>query len=100
MSHAPPALQAMPWRFFIGTGLFQRLHCLEYTSMPIMNDAHIWPFLHNCYLYLSEEPQPAVGVLALQKSKCKWDDLVVSILSNGDQYLTLMLAYKKCFIYT
>jgi hypothetical protein len=96
MSHAPPALQVKPWRFFIGTGLFQHLHNLQYTSMPIMNYANIRPLLHNCYLYLFEEPQLALGILALHKSKCQWDDLVLSILSNGSQYLTLVLACQKC----
>jgi hypothetical protein len=68
--------------------------------MPIMNGAHIQSFLHNCYFYLSEEPQQAFGVLTLHKSKWQWDDLVVAILPNGGQYLTLVLAYQKSSIYT
>src|SRR5664279_6619259 len=40
------------------------------------------------------------NVLALHKSKCEWDDLIVAVLTNGGQDLTPVLASWKSAIYT
>ena len=65
-----------------------------------MKDAHILLILHNSYFQLPEEPCPTLDVLALHKSKCKWDDLILPILTYGCEDLTLVLASEKCAINT
>ena len=100
MTHAPSTLQVQPWSLFIRTGVCQFLYCTQYTRMPVMKDAHIRLILHNCYFQLPEEPCPTFNVLALHKSKCKWDNLILTILTNSGQDLTLVLAGQKSTIYT
>src|SRR5664279_1166412 len=100
MAHAPTALQVLPWSLFLRPRVCECLYRTEYTCMPVMKDAHIRLILHNCYFQLPEEQCPTVNVLALHKSKCEWDDLIVAVLTNGGQDLTPVLASEKSAIYT
>src|SRR3954469_18859529 len=100
MTHAPSTLQVQPWSLFIRPRVSQFLYCTQYTCMPVMKDAHIRLILHNCYFKLPEEPCPTFNVLPLHKSKCKWDNLILTILTNSGQDLTLVLAGQKSTIYT
>src|SRR5664279_3108684 len=83
MAHAPTALHVLPWRLFLRPRVCQCFYRIEYTCMPVMKDAHIRLIMHNCYFELPEEPCPTFSVLALHKSKCEWDDLIVIVLTNG-----------------
>jgi hypothetical protein len=68
--------------------------------MPVMKDAHIGLILHNCYFQLPEEPCPTFNVLTLHKCKIEWYYLILSVLTNGCQDLTLVLASEKSAICT
>jgi hypothetical protein len=65
-----------------------------------MKDAHVRLIFYYCYFKLPEEPSPTFSVLALHKSKCKWHDLIVAVLTNGGQDLSPILASKKSTINT
>ena len=99
MAHAPPALQVPPRYWFVICWITKCLHGLQYTSMSVMNDTHVWSVLHDGNFHLAEEPNPAEKVLTLHKCHGKWDDLIVPVHTNSSKDLPSILTGQECTIH-
>ena len=66
---APTVVYVKPYWGGCPPTILQMINCLQNSSMPITNQAHIWFASHHMLLHKFQEPKPAFYVLTFRKCK-------------------------------